>query len=693
MQNSEEVVNTIYRPLQKKDREVRLVVLEPATERSTPITCRLEVVKLCDEPIYEALSWNWGDPKDNDEILLEGRRWLVRRNLVTALRYLRYEDRTRVMWIDALSINQNGWADALREREHQIQLMKYVYSMACHVVAWIGVPDDGMAGFIQKFLVGPRSLLSALTEEGVDSINQTVLYSWKIRRFPWWRRLWVLQEVALASDIFVQVGSAWISFDRLLSELAIVQHFLLRFFDKLENPVFRLTAVALTQPYIPSPHTVYDLREQSRRQATQYRTSIKNGGGAPEDDSHNVLPEASKTKAFREFANYIVRYRYHEASVPLDKLYALLGLVPDLVGLELNPRYDEDVVCMYRRTAIHIIRSSNNLYVLSQAQVPMLAESPYATMLPSWVPDWSAKPGTNHGWSGAPFREVREELFDASSGAPCEVATRDDDCSLGLQGVMIDTISSSRQYEYPRPENFKQWWNKTREWRELAGVYEFQRTSQIRKRTSSDDFQEHIQPSSIAGQETANNQNDYYIDGSKLKRAYWRTLLHNTIPYEDKPIQGQTFPRVYEPADSHLAAIDRQHLAYCPEEFLEKCLSLLEDSSIDLQVLFSHLERATECSNFFITNDGFMGIGTKMLQPGDQVWVLAGGSHSFILREDDSLQGHYLLVGEAYIEGIMMSGDINKPYASRRVRRQQKMGHEKLCVDDDIGIWEELWLR
>jgi hypothetical protein len=240
-----------------------------------PITCRLEVVKLCDEPIYEALSWNWGDPNDNDEIILESRRWLIRRNLVTALRYLRHEDRTRIMWIDALSINQNGWDDALREREHQIQLMEYVYSVACHVVVWIGVPDDGMVGFIQRFLVGPRSLLSALIE-GVDGFNQTDLYSWRMRDFPWWRRLLVLQEVALASDIFVQLGSAWISFDRLLSELAIVQYFLLRFFEKVENPVFRITAVALTQPNIPSPHTVYELREQSRRQATQYRTSIKN---------------------------------------------------------------------------------------------------------------------------------------------------------------------------------------------------------------------------------------------------------------------------------------------------------------------------------------------------------------------------------------------------------------------------------
>jgi hypothetical protein len=49
-----------------------------------------------------------------------------------------------------------------------------------------------------------------------------------------------------------------------------------------------------------------------------------------------------------------------------------------------------------------------------------------------------------------------------------------------------------------------------------------------------------------------------------------------------------------------------------------------------------------------------------------------------------------ILVGEAYVEGVMMSGDINKPYASRRVRKQ-KMGHENPHVDDGTRIWEEIW--
>jgi hypothetical protein len=190
----------------------------------------------------------------------------------------------------------------------------------------------------------------------------------------------------------------------------------------------------------------------------------------------------------------------------------------------------------------------------------------------------------------------------------------------------------------------------------------------------------------------------YYIGRSELNRAYWRTLLYNTAPYKDElKLQGHTFSRIYEPGDPQLATIDRQHLAYCSEDFLKICVNLSEglgsSETLDLQLLFSHLERVTECSNFFVTNDGFTGMGTMNLRPGDQVRVLAGGSHSFILREDDSSQGHYILVGEAYVEGIMMSGDINKPYASRRVRKQQKMGHENPHVDDDTGRWEELWLR
>ncbi|KAI1357439.1 hypothetical protein F5Y08DRAFT_163607 [Xylaria arbuscula] len=60
-------------------------------------------------PPYEALSYAWGPLSDTiDVIVVNGHVSTipVTRNLEEGLRHLRYEDRPRTMWIDALCINQ-----------------------------------------------------------------------------------------------------------------------------------------------------------------------------------------------------------------------------------------------------------------------------------------------------------------------------------------------------------------------------------------------------------------------------------------------------------------------------------------------------------------------------------------------------------------------------------------------------------
>jgi hypothetical protein len=60
-------------------------------------------------PAYEALSYVWGyaDNPVTIYIGLEKKYTLaVTRNLATALRHLRYNDRSRTLWIDAICINQ-----------------------------------------------------------------------------------------------------------------------------------------------------------------------------------------------------------------------------------------------------------------------------------------------------------------------------------------------------------------------------------------------------------------------------------------------------------------------------------------------------------------------------------------------------------------------------------------------------------
>jgi hypothetical protein len=317
----------------------------------------------------------------------------------------------------------------------------------------MGLPDDELAEFIQDYLTGPKSLISGLEPTG----GKLILFIFRIQQFEWWKRLWVLQEVALASDATVYFGSVRVPFDRLLNELAMVKDCLRSFFERhSESQGFHITALSLQSTYSIKPEAFYDLRELSSRHAIKIQSRIQ----TRKNHEQNKLAGVSKLKAFQDFANCVVRFRYHRTSIPLDKLYSLLGLVPDLVGNELDPRYDEDVVCMYARTAIHIIRSSESLYILSQAQIPSASVSTYAASLPSWVPDWTATPCQGNEWVCATYRESREKLFDASSGAPCVVLARDGNQTLGLHGVMIDVISSCRIELKPfLAQMFQEWWD------------------------------------------------------------------------------------------------------------------------------------------------------------------------------------------------------------------------------------------
>lgn len=121
----------IYQPL--GHREIRLVVLQPAKWNS-PIKCHLIIDCLDEDPDYQALSYFWGDPKALRPISLQGRIVQISRNLESSLRHLRYEDRERTLWIDALSINQGD----LIEKTQQVRQMHLIYARTRHLIVWVG---------------------------------------------------------------------------------------------------------------------------------------------------------------------------------------------------------------------------------------------------------------------------------------------------------------------------------------------------------------------------------------------------------------------------------------------------------------------------------------------------------------------------------------------------------------------------
>jgi hypothetical protein len=114
--------------LKIKTGQIRLITLYPGREDSK-IRCRLDSAALSEGPVFEALSYEWGDHnynKPNPAISLNGRRFIVRPNLGFALNHLRDPSKERVLWIDTICINQ-GDED---EKAIQIGQMGRVYSQA-----------------------------------------------------------------------------------------------------------------------------------------------------------------------------------------------------------------------------------------------------------------------------------------------------------------------------------------------------------------------------------------------------------------------------------------------------------------------------------------------------------------------------------------------------------------------------------
>jgi len=108
---------------------IRLLHIEKG-EDPAPIRCKLSQVSVKSPPAYEALSYVWGDPEEKCMITWNNEQVPVTRNLYTALPFLRLRDGERVMWIDAVCINQNDE----QERSQQVRIMGKIYKQASQVI-------------------------------------------------------------------------------------------------------------------------------------------------------------------------------------------------------------------------------------------------------------------------------------------------------------------------------------------------------------------------------------------------------------------------------------------------------------------------------------------------------------------------------------------------------------------------------
>jgi hypothetical protein len=167
----------------------RLLCLLPHEDQNAPIQCQLFDYSLQEwdkrtHP-YDALSYVWGKPDETLPICVDGVQFPVTVNLHAALSRLRHRSIERILWVDAVCINQEN----KQEKGQQIQFMAMIYAQANRVVVWLGEAADNSDLALDEIRVaGGKESTNPSNNEMIQPAIIALLHR------PWFRRIWVSEQ-------------------------------------------------------------------------------------------------------------------------------------------------------------------------------------------------------------------------------------------------------------------------------------------------------------------------------------------------------------------------------------------------------------------------------------------------------------------------------------------------------------------
>jgi hypothetical protein len=203
-----------YTPLDTSADGIRLVILEPSITTEGVLKCRLVHVTFGQMPKYEALSYTWGIEDPQNAIMLNDKMFPVRPNLRDALLRLRDIDKERVLWIDAICINQ----DDIPERNQQVRNMPHIYSRAQMVLLWLGNENEFEGTYRWEYGGANRVVYIVGFHDKFD------LFLSKMSSVDYWHRVWIVQEIGKARRIKIYYGKFAVDWELFIDTMRLFRH-------------------------------------------------------------------------------------------------------------------------------------------------------------------------------------------------------------------------------------------------------------------------------------------------------------------------------------------------------------------------------------------------------------------------------------------------------------------------------------
>ncbi|KAI0890664.1 HET-domain-containing protein [Annulohypoxylon maeteangense] len=629
---------------------------------------------------FVALSYVWGDPSIRGEIYVNDVPMSVTANLESALRELRHHMRIQqgfYVWVDALCINQED----LDERAAQVGRMKEIYHTAWHVVIWLGPEADrsdlAMLALRYMSVESERGdVLSKLYKRVEFYVVRLPFMQWKhehtvlqIRKGalnaihhllsrPYWRRLWIIQEVVLGSrNSPVLCGGSSILIRDIFKSLQVMQG----------------DGDSLGQYVIMSARGTGNLKRKWSVKDDTYEISEKLWERPVAMAALQAL-DTNLSTTNRGVYDALLLSREAKATDERDRVYGILGL-PHLARLvKIHPDYNRTAPQTFTLFSARLLSSGNlNGLRLVNSPVPPIGTRYLKTShfsrprkprlihrhrtihrgcehgLPSWVICWSCPRNP-----AQPFNNRSSTLPAFTSLPPPSPPQIENDRLLTVQGILFEELTnlsafhateSSKLYPLSSPSPAPSpYGNRSSTRSALAHLL-------TGNDPSGPDPHLLLLPRLWeTGIMTVDGNifgvKDFFYRNRTLR--LWDAWTIETLIREET--KGQTIDRVRASASTapRLRRITEGH-----RDALNTAMRMLA------------------WRRLVTTESGYLALVPAASQAGDVIAVLSGCDAPLVLRPE--IEGRYSVVGEAYVQWVT-GGEV-----------QQRLD-KGICVLEDLCI-------
>jgi hypothetical protein len=288
-----------HKPLEKRN-SIRLLRLraQPCLPNA-PIQCEMIHTSLHNPPQYVAVSHRWAEAGQAQEmILIDGGLFAVSCSIHTLLLAKRSNLHHRLFWIDSICINQEDIA----EKNRQVGMMRRIFEEAELTLCWLG--ED--TGAKKAFALVAR-INEIKTESDYATLRSETDAGWvelhKMIHNSWFERVWTIQEVAVAKAQII----------RYVNQEADWKH--------VARALWLLIAFSFTSS--ESDELVESNELLSALVMEELRCCV-------EDVDYLKL---------RDTLKLALRFK---AALPVDKVYAMLGIVDERYTPLFYPKFASD---------------------------------------------------------------------------------------------------------------------------------------------------------------------------------------------------------------------------------------------------------------------------------------------------------------------------------------------------------------